>query len=126
MKQYKPRDKITQKITREGAANENQATGETENISQKEKPADFSHRLNFTEEERAMPELERYIRKSEKAADKFETAKKYIPTKKKLTRKRIYDEAAKKGKTKLQFDKVEKRAIAWSEPGNGYCPKVPA
>lgn len=82
MKQYKPRDKITQKITREGAANENQATGETENISQKEKPADFSHRLNFTEEERAMPELERYIRKSEKAADKFETAKKYIPTRK--------------------------------------------
>lgn len=108
MKQYKPRDKITQKITREGAASENQATGETENISQKEKPADFFHRLNFTEEERAMPELERYIRKSEKAADKFETAKEHIPTKKKLTRKRIYDEAAKKGKTKLQFEEVEK------------------
>ncbi len=70
MKQYKPRDKITRK----GAASKNQAMGETENISQKEKPADFSHRLNFTEEERAMPELERYIRKSGKAADKFETA----------------------------------------------------
>ena len=42
MKQYKPQDKVTQKMTREGAVNENQATGETEHISQREKPADFS------------------------------------------------------------------------------------
>ena len=42
MKQYKPRDKVTQKITREGAVEENQTTGKSENISGKEKEADFS------------------------------------------------------------------------------------
>ena len=35
MKQYKPRDKVTQKITREGAVEENQTTGKSENISGK-------------------------------------------------------------------------------------------
>lgn len=119
MKQYKPRDKVTQKMTREGAVNQNQATGESENISQKEKSADFSHRLNFTEEERAMPELERYIRKSEQAAEKFEAAKEKIPTKKKLTRKRMYDESAKKGKTKLHFEEVEKPV-----PGSKRSPLI--
>lgn len=108
MKRYKPRDKVTQKMTREGAVNQNQATGESENISQKEKQADFSGRLHFTEEERAMPELERYIRKSEKAADKLDEARENIPTKKKLTRKRLYDEASGKGKTRLRFEEVEK------------------
>lgn len=108
MKRYKPRDKVTQKMTREGAVNQNQATGESENISQKEKQADFSGRLHFTEEERAMPELERYIRKSEKAADKLDEARENIPTKKKLTRKRLYDEAAGRGKTRLRFEEVEK------------------
>ena len=53
MKQYKPRDKVTQKITREGAVEENQTTGKSENISGKEKEADFSGRLHFTEEDRA-------------------------------------------------------------------------
>ena len=72
MKQYKPRDKVTQKITREGAVEENQTTGKSENISGKEKEADFSGRLHFTEEDRAMPELDRYIRKAEQAADKAE------------------------------------------------------
>ena len=33
MKQYKPRDKITQKMTRDGAIAENQTTGEAERIS---------------------------------------------------------------------------------------------
>ena len=93
MKQYKPRDKVTQKITREGAVEENQTTGKSENISGKEKEADFSGRLHFTEEDRAMPELDRYIRKAEQAADKAEAARERIPKKKKLTRERLYDEA---------------------------------
>ena len=105
MKQYKPRDKVTQKITREGAVEENQTTGKSENISGKEKEADFSGRLHFTEEDRAMPELDRYIRKAEQAADKAEAARERIPEKKKLTRERLYDEAKSKGKTKLRFKK---------------------
>ena len=108
MKQYKPRDKGTQKITREGAVEENQTTGKSENISGKEKEADFSGRLHFTEEDRAMPELDRYIRKAEQAADKAEAARERIPKKKKLTRERLYDEAKSKGKTKLRFKEVEK------------------
>ena len=108
MKQYKPRDKVTQKITREGAVEENQTTGKSENISGKEKEADFSGRLHFTEEDRAMPELDRYIRKAEQAADKAEAARERIPKKKKLTRERLYDEAKSKGKTKLRFKEVEK------------------
>lgn len=108
MKQYKPRDKVTQKITREGAVRENQATGKSENISQKAQEADFSGRLHFTEEDRAMPELERYIRKAEQAADKAEAAGERIPKKKKLTRERLYDEAKGKGKMKLRFEEVEK------------------
>jgi len=116
MKQYKPHDKVTQKMTREGAVHENQATGEAENISQREKAPDFSHRLHFTEEDRAMPELDRYIRKSEKAADKAEAARENIPKKKKITRQRTYDEAAGKGKTKLRFEETEKPISELSRP----------
>lgn len=105
MKQYKPRDKVPQKITREGAVEENQTTDKSENISGKEKEADFSGRLHFTEEDRAMPELDRYIRKAEQAADQAEAARERIPKKKKLTRERLYDEAKGKGKTKLHFKK---------------------
>ena len=62
MKQYKPRDKVTQKITREGAVEENQTTGKSENISGKEKEADFSGRLHFTEEDRAAKRNRRQIK----------------------------------------------------------------
>lgn len=41
MKQYKPRDKITQKMSRDGLLAENQTTGETERISKREQDADF-------------------------------------------------------------------------------------
>ena len=37
----KPRDKITQKMTRDGAIAENQTTGETERISNRIRDADF-------------------------------------------------------------------------------------
>ena len=45
----------------------------------------YTHlRLQFTDEERATPELETYIKKSEKAADKLDAAKAAIPKQKKL------------------------------------------
>ena len=37
----KPRDKITQKMTRDGAITENQTTGETERISKRTQDAEF-------------------------------------------------------------------------------------
>ena len=53
-----------------------------------------SSRLQFTEEELAAPELERYIEKSNKAADRLDAAKAAIPKQKKLVKKRTFDEAA--------------------------------
>ena len=110
MKQYKSRDKITQKMTRDGLIEVNETQQTAERISSREADSDFSQpdsaaaerviehldaahtrkankkevkkeqeatalrtstsRLQFTEEERATPELETYIKKSEKAADR--------------------------------------------------------
>ena len=176
----KPRDKITQKMTRDGAIAENQTTGDTERISKRTQDADFqkspeqqaaqdaaqlqgaasptsplphvpgaapkadtgktervmehidaahtrkaskkavrkaqaeatagtkSSRLQFTDEERAAPELEKYIKKSDKAADRLEKAKAAIPKEKKLTKERTFDEATGKGKTRLHFEEKDK------------------
>ena len=76
-----------------------------------------SSRLQFTDEERATPELERYIRKSDKAADRLDAAKAAIPKEKKLVRERAFDEATGKGKTRLHFEEQEK-PIGKNKPHN--------
>ena len=160
MKQYKSRDKITQKMTRDGLIEVNETQQTAERISKREQDADFqkspeqqaaqdgtqlqgvaspisplphapgaapardtataervmehieaaqtrkaskkavrkaqeeataqttSSRLQFTEEELATPELERYIEKSNKAADQLDAAKAAIPKQKKLVKER--------------------------------------
>ena len=65
-------------------------------------------RLQFTEEERATPELQKAIRKSERTADRLDEARAAIPKKKVLTKERTFDEAAGKGKTRLRFEEKEK------------------
>ena len=72
-------------------------------------------RLQFTDEERGTPELEKYIRKSDKAADRLDAAKAAIPKKKTLTTERTFDEATGKGKTRLRFEEKEKPI-----PGNPH------
>ncbi|HFL3599773.1 TPA: CHAP domain-containing protein [Clostridioides difficile] len=67
-----------------------------------------SSRLQFTDEERANPELETYIRKSDKAADRLDAAKAAVPKKKTLAAERTFDEATGKGKTRLHFEEKEK------------------
>ena len=67
-----------------------------------------SSRLQFTDEERATPELEKYIEKSDKAADRLDAAKAAIPKKKKLVKERTFDEALGKPKTRLHFEEREK------------------
>lgn len=69
-----------------------------------------SSRLQFTDEERAAPELAKHIRKSDKAADRLDAARAALPKQKKLIRERTYDEAAGKGKTRLRFEEREKPA----------------
>ena len=148
MKQYKSRDKITQKMTRDGAVEVNETQQTAERISSREADSDFSQpdnaaaervmehldaahtrkankkavkkeqeatalrtstsRLKFTDEERTTPELEPYIKKSEKAADKLDEAKAAIPKQKKLVKERTFEEATGKAKTRLYFEEQEK------------------
>ena len=156
MNELEASERVTQKMTHDGAVAENLATGEVTNISSREAEVDLSaeqepvttaaaaaehiarahdrrkakkaanaqadtvregsavrqrpsSRLKFTEEERASPDLQKAIRRSDRAADKLDAAKEAIPTKKVLKTERIFDEAAGKGKTRLRFEDVEKK-----------------
>ena len=73
-------------------------------------------RLQFTEEELSAPELERYIDKSNKAADRLDAARAALPKEKKLVKERVFDEAAGKAKTRLRFEEREKPMSG----GNGH------
>ena len=73
-------------------------------------------RLQFTEEELAAPDLQPYIDKSNKAADRLDAAKAAIPKEKKLIKERVFDEAAGKAKTRLRFEEREKPMPG----GNGH------
>lgn len=113
-------------MSRDGLLRENMTTGETENISAKTRenpppdnvisedvtsekiPKRKSSRLTFTEEERAVPELQRYIKKSDQAADRLDKARDKIPKKKSLSFEREFDEKTGKGKTRLHFEEKEK------------------
>lgn len=161
MQEWKATDKITQKMTRNGAVQTNKATGEQTRISQRESEADFSGntagaaldraaletgrhkakkqkreakkatkkaksvikretpRLQFSEEERSDPALKKAIRKSEKAADKLETAQGNIPKQRRLKTARRFDEATGRAKVRLYFEETDK-------PPNGKFSHSPA
>lgn len=156
MKQLKPRDKVTQKMTRDGLTLENQTTGEVETVSGRDAEQELSapqiggtaekvleradtmqnrhkskkkakqatadaqegddalhrpsSRLQLTDEERADPDMQKYIRKSDKRADKLDAAREKIPKKRVVTKQRIYDEASGKGKARLHMEKLDKPA----------------
>ena len=65
-------------------------------------------RLQFTDEELSTQELEKYIKNSDKAADRLDAARAAIPKEKVLVRNRTFDEATGKGKTRLHFEEREK------------------
>ena len=165
----KPRDKITQKMSRDGLVEVNETKETAERISRREQETDFSKqpeqaaqdtaaqltspgtfpkndtgktervmehigaaqtrqasknavrraqeeaaanvktsRLQFTVEELSNPELEAYIRKSQKAADNLDAARAALPKEKVLVKERVFDEATGKGKTRLHFEEREK------------------
>ena len=165
----KPRDKITQKMSRDGLIEVNETKETAERISRREQEADFSKqpeqaaqdtaaqltspgtfpkndtgktervmehigavqtrqasknavrraqeeaaanvktsRLQFTAEELSNPELEAYIRKSQKAADNLDAARAALPKEKVLVKERVFDEAKGIGKTRLHFEEREK------------------
>lgn len=126
-------------MSRDGLLRENMTTGETENISKriqenpendipqnpisdKEMPKRKSSRLTFTEEERNIPELQRYIKKSDQAADRLDKARDKIPKKKSLSFEREFDEKTGKGKTRLHFEEKEKPIVS----GKSVNPLSPA
>ena len=165
----KPRDKITQKMSRDGLIEVNETKETAERISRREQETDFTKqpeqaaqdtaaqltspgtfpktdtgktervmehigaaqtrqasknavrrareeaaanvktsRLQFTTEELSNPELEAYIRKSQKAADNLDAARAALPKEKVLVKERVFDEATGKGKTRLHFEEREK------------------
>lgn len=67
-----------------------------------------SSRLQFTEEELSAPELQKYIEKSNKAADRLDEARAAIPKKKHLVKKRTFNENVGRAKTRLHFEEREK------------------
>ena len=69
-----------------------------------------SSRLQFTEEERAAPELQKAIHKSDKAADKLDAARAAVPKKRVLGTERVFDEASGAGRTRLVFHETDKPA----------------
>ena len=165
MQEFKAKAKRTQKMTRNGVVETNQATGEQTRKSQRETD-DFSgdtaenmtgkalnradterqrhkakkrrrkarkdakqaakaatqpqaSRLQFKEEERTDPELAKYVKKSEKAADRLEAAREKIPKQKRIKAAREFDEATGRAKTRLYFEKTDK-------PQNGKLHHNPA
>ena len=66
-------------------------------------------RLQFTKEERAAPELEKPIRKADRAADKAEKARAKIPKKKIRFEETVTDPATGKTVTRLRFEEVDKK-----------------
>lgn len=165
----KPRDKITQKMSRDGLVEVNETKETAERISRREQETDFSKqpeqaaqdtgaqltspgtfpkndtgktervmehigaaqtrqasknavrraqeeaaanvktsRLQFTAEELSNPELEAYIRKSQKAADNLDEARAALPKEKVIVKERVFEEAKGKGKTRLHFEEREK------------------
>ena len=91
------------------AAQTRQASKKAARRAQQEATASGrSSRLQFTEEELNTPELEKYIRKSDKAADRLDAARAALPKEKVLVKERIFDEATGKGKTRLHFEEREK------------------
>lgn len=92
-----------------GAAQTRQASKKAARRAQQEAIAiGRSSRLQFTEEELNTPELAKYIRKSDKAADRLDAARAALPKEKVLVKERTFDEATGKGKTRLRFEEREK------------------
>ena len=147
-KELKAPDKVTQKMTRDGAIAENLTTGETTSISERPPEENYSapaagaaekatqristevsrhlekgaekksldaaqlkthtSRLQFSEAERATPELQKAIKKSDTAADRLDKARAAIPKQTKIKKERVFDEAKGKAKTRLAFEKTDK------------------
>jgi len=83
------------------------------------RPGGKASRLTFTEEERADPDLEKPLKKAEKAADNLEQAKAKIPKKKHIKAERTTDSGTGKSKVRLSFEESDK-----SKPASKFSHKL--
>ena len=67
-----------------------------------------SSQLQLTEEERAAPDLQPYIRKADQKADKLDAARDAIPKKRVVVKETVYNEATGKAKSALRFEQQDK------------------
>ena len=65
-------------------------------------------RLELTEEERADPELQPFIQKAEKKADKLDAARAALPKKRVPVKEKVYDAASGKTKSTMRFEQQDK------------------
>ena len=65
-------------------------------------------RLELTEEERADPELQPFIQKAEKKADKLDAARAALPKKRVPVKEKVYDAVSGKAKSTLRFEQQDK------------------
>ena len=100
MKPLKPRDKVTQRMTRAGLTLDNQTTGESMNISSREAEPEYTAKPDGTAEKA----LERAV----DIRDRLDAAKSALPKKRVIAKATVYDEAKGKTRSKLHFEKVEK------------------
>ena len=70
-----------------------------------------SPRLLFTEEELETPELQKPIKKAEKAQKKLTKAESKIPKKKIVQKQRVYDPKENQVVTRLVFEETEKKRV---------------
>ncbi|MDT2935506.1 CHAP domain-containing protein [Lactococcus lactis] len=96
-------------INRVDAEHTRKASKKAARQAQREATArQHNSRLQFTDEERANSDLEKYIKKSDNAADKLDAARAAIPKKKVLTKERTFDELTGKAKVRLHFEEIDK------------------
>ncbi len=87
------------------------------------KPIKRTPRLQFSEGERAVPELQEHIQKAEQAAEKAEKAHEAIPKKRVRQKKRTFDEKTGKATPRLYYEEVEKTPQEMTQPHHESVPK---
>ena len=71
-----------------------------------------SARLQFSEEERSTPELKKYIRKSDRRADRLDAARAAIPKETVKIKEKVFDEASGRAKTRVRRETRDKPPTA--------------
>ena len=71
-----------------------------------------SARLQFSEEERSTPELKKYIRKSDRQADRLDAARAAIPKETVKIKEKVFDEATGRAKTRVRRETRDKPPTA--------------